>query len=102
MLAQRDALDDLGNQVGLTLVQSKIKDPHEILMTQLRDDAPLAQEPILLLAVQPAGMKRLEGDAAIQFGIVSEPDRSEGAGAELALNLETSERFRLRLRQLKL
>jgi hypothetical protein len=69
VVAQRDALDELGDDGGQAVEAGDLVDGDDVGVAELGGGAGLAEEALAVgIALQHAGMGQLQGDEAVQFG----------------------------------
>jgi hypothetical protein len=87
-LVNRASVDQLHRDEDTIDERARVVHGHDVRVRQARDGARLAQQPnAALAAAVPEPMHDLQGDAAIQVGVVGGVDLAHAAAAERAQDL---------------
>jgi hypothetical protein len=94
-LAEREALDELHGDEDLVAVGADVEEGDDVGVRELGHGLGLAQEAgaaeVLLLAAGEARVQELDGDLAVELGVIGGIDHAHAAGAEAAEDDEAAE-----------
>jgi hypothetical protein len=95
LLCEGATLDILEHEVGIAVLFAGIEDRHDVRVAQLADCARLVHQCAFACLVPAGEMQRLDGDLALQMGIVGQIDDALCPGAEHAEDVELADFPRL-------
>ena len=95
VLGQAAALDVLEHQIGIAVLLAGVEDRHDVGMAQLADRARLVHQRLLARLVPALQVQRLDGDLALQVGVMGQVDDALRPGAENAEDVEFADFLRV-------